>query len=76
MANTLKGWLTDNTVTTDPNDKILVLESTGKADMKNIYEEMLAKNTGKSIPHRQGRGFPNGGETATLPLGNPFPQCL
>ena len=48
MANTLKGWLTDNTVTADPNDKILVLESTGKADMKKIYEEMLAKNTGLS----------------------------
>ena len=29
MANTLKGWLADNTVTTDPNDKILVLESAG-----------------------------------------------
>ena len=48
MANTLKGWLTDNAVTADPNDKILVLESTGKADMKKIYEEMLAKNTGLS----------------------------
>ena len=48
MANTLKAWLTDNTVTTDPNDKILVLESTGKADMKKIHEEMLAKNTGLS----------------------------
>lgn len=30
MANTLKGWLADNTVTADPNDKILVLESTGQ----------------------------------------------
>ena len=41
MANTLKGWLADNTVTADPNDKILVLESTGKADSNKIYEEML-----------------------------------
>lgn len=46
MANTLKGWLVDNTVTADPNDKILVLESTGKADMKKVHEEMLAEDTG------------------------------
>lgn len=46
MANTLKGWLADNTVTSDPNDKILVLESTGKADISKIYEEMLAEDTG------------------------------
>lgn len=46
MANTLKGWLTNNTVTADPNDKILVLESTGKADMNKIHEEMLAQDTG------------------------------
>ena len=46
MANTLKGWLTDNTVTTDPNDKILVLESTGKADLDKVLEEMQAEDTG------------------------------
>lgn len=37
MANALKGWLANNTVTADSkdsNDKILVLKSTGKADMK------------------------------------------
>ena len=49
MANTLKGWLADNTVTTDPNDKILVLESTGKADSNKIYEEMLNEDTGLRI---------------------------
>lgn len=47
MANTLKGWLTDNTVTTqDKTDKILVLEGTGKADINKVYEEMLAEDTG------------------------------
>lgn len=35
-----------NTVTTDPNDKILVLETTGKADINKVYEEMLAEDTG------------------------------
>lgn len=46
MANTLKAWLVPNTVTTDPNDKILLLETTGKADSNKIYEEMLAEDTG------------------------------
>ena len=49
MANTLKGWLADNTVTADPNDKILVLESTGKADINKVYEEMLNEDTGLRI---------------------------
>lgn len=49
MSNTLKGWLTDNTVTTDPNDKILVLESTGKADFNKVIEEMQAQDTGLRI---------------------------
>lgn len=46
MANTLKAWMVPNTVTTDPNDKILVLESTGKADINKVYEEMLSEDTG------------------------------
>ncbi len=47
MTNTLKGWLADNTVTTqDKTDKILVLESAGKADSNKVYEEMLAEDTG------------------------------
>lgn len=46
MANTLKAWMAPNTVTSDPNDKILVLETTGKADINKVYEEMLAEDTG------------------------------
>ena len=46
MANTLKAWVAPNTVTSDPNDKILVLETTGKADINKVYEEMLAEDTG------------------------------
>lgn len=46
MANTLKGWMADLTVTADPNDKMLVLESTGKADMDKVHEEMRAEDTG------------------------------
>ena len=46
MANTLKVWMAPNSVTSDPNDKIFVLETTGKADIDNIYEEMRADDTG------------------------------
>lgn len=46
MANTLKAWIVPNTVTTDPNDKILVLETTGKADINKVYNEMRAEDTG------------------------------
>lgn len=46
MANTLKVWMAPNTVTTDPKDKIFVLETTGKADINKIYEEMRAEDTG------------------------------
>ena len=47
MANTLKGWLADNTVTTqDKTDRILVLESTGKADINKVYDDMQAEDTG------------------------------
>lgn len=46
MANTLKGWIAPNTVTADPKDKILLLESTGKADINKVYDEMLAEDTG------------------------------
>ena len=35
-----------NSVTSDPNDKIFVLETTGKADIDKIYEEMRAEDTG------------------------------
>lgn len=46
MANVLNVWLGDNTVTADPNDKILVLQSPGKADMERVYEEMIKQDTG------------------------------
>ena len=49
MANTLKAWMAPNTVTSDPNDKILILETTGKADINKVYEEMLAEDTGLRI---------------------------
>ena len=35
-----------NTVTPDPKDKIFILETTGKADINKIYEEMRAEDTG------------------------------
>ena len=47
MANTLKGWLADNTVTTDnKDDKILVLESAGSLTEKDILERMMNEITG------------------------------
>ncbi|WP_304247743.1 DUF4469 domain-containing protein [Parabacteroides gordonii] len=46
MANTLKAWMAPNSVTSDPKDKIFVLETTGKADIHKIYEEMRAEDTG------------------------------
>ena len=46
MANTLKVWMAPNSVTPDPKDKIFVLETTGKADIDKIYEEMRAEDTG------------------------------
>lgn len=38
--------MTLNTVTSDPKDKIFILETTGKADIDKIYEEMRAEDTG------------------------------
>lgn len=47
MLNTLKGWLADNTVTTDnKEDKILLLESAGSVGLDTIYKEMKAEDTG------------------------------
>lgn len=46
MANVLNTWIDDNSVTADPKDKILVLQSPGKADMDKVYEEMIAQDTG------------------------------
>lgn len=50
MQNVLKGWLIDNTVTTDDlNDKILQLESAGKVGPDDIIDEMLKEDTGLRI---------------------------
>lgn len=47
MLNTLKGWLADNSVTTDnKDDKILLLESSGKVGLEQIYKEMKEEDTG------------------------------
>lgn len=47
MQNTLKGWMVDNTVTTDnKDDKILLLESSGKVGLEQIYNEMKEEDTG------------------------------
>lgn len=47
MNNQLKGWLADNTVTTDNlEDKILILESAGSATLSDIFREMKAEDTG------------------------------
>ena len=47
MFNTLKGWLADNSVTTDnKDDKILLLESSGKVGLEQIYKEMKEEDTG------------------------------
>lgn len=47
MKKVLKGWLADNTVTTDnKTDKILLLESAGSVNLDSILEEMLKQDTG------------------------------
>lgn len=46
MQNTLKGWLVPNTVTPDPNDMILVLQSAGRKGFDDIIDEMLLEDTG------------------------------
>ena len=47
MANVLKGWLADNTVTTDnKDDKILVLESAGSLTEEDIVKRMMKEITG------------------------------
>ncbi|RKU72375.1 hypothetical protein DWW91_05590 [Parabacteroides sp. AF17-3] len=58
MQNKLRGYLTDNSVTSDPNDKILVLDPAGNVGLPEIYVEMrfvllkriLHVSIGQSIP--------------------------
>ena len=46
MLNKLKAWIAPNTVTKDPNDKILVLDTAGKVGLDKIYDEMRGEDTG------------------------------
>ncbi len=46
MQNKLRGWLADNSLTADPKDRILVLESAGNAGPDAIYKEMREEDTG------------------------------
>lgn len=46
MQNKLRGWLADNSLTADPKDRILVLESAGNAGLDEIYKEMREEDTG------------------------------
>lgn len=46
MQNKLCGWLTDNSLTADPKDRILVLDPAGDAGLEEIYKEMLEEDTG------------------------------
>ena len=46
MKTELKGWLADNTVTTDnKEDKILVLESAGNLTLTDVLDEMNKEDT-------------------------------
>ena len=46
MSNKLQGWLAPNTLTEDPNDRILVLNSAGTVDNEQLYEEMREEDPG------------------------------
>ncbi|WP_287619581.1 DNA-binding domain-containing protein [Parabacteroides sp.] len=47
MKHILKGWLTDNSITTDnKTDKFLLLESAGKMSLEDILQKMFEANTG------------------------------
>lgn len=47
MKHTLKGWLVNNSVTTDnTEDKILQLESAGNATLADVLDEMKKEDTG------------------------------
>lgn len=47
MKHTLKGWLVDNSITTDnKEDKILLLESAGNLTLADVIDEMKKEDTG------------------------------
>lgn len=39
MSNKLQGWLAPNTLTEDPNDRILVLNPAGTVDNEQLYKD-------------------------------------
>lgn len=45
MKNKLQGWLAPNTLTEDPDDRILILKSAGTVNDERIYEEMRNEDT-------------------------------
>lgn len=46
MQNKLKGWIASNSVTKDPNDKILILDAAGHAGLTEMYKEMREEGAG------------------------------
>lgn len=46
MQNKLKGWIAPNSVTKDPNDKILILDPAGHVGLEEVYKEMREEDTG------------------------------
>lgn len=49
MSNKLQGWLAPNTLTEDPNDRFLVLNSVGTVDNEQLYKDMREEDTGLRI---------------------------
>lgn len=49
MSNKLQGWLAPNTLTEDPNDRFLVLNSAGTVDNEQLYKDMREEDTGLRI---------------------------
>lgn len=48
MQNKLKGWLADNTVTADENDKILILENALRKAARSVsYPVFIAQQGGE-----------------------------
>lgn len=40
MQNKLKGWIAPNSVTKDPNDKILILDPAGNSDGESMVRNV------------------------------------
>ena len=43
MQNKLKGWIAPNSITKDPNDKILILDPAGHVGLEEIYKACVRK---------------------------------